>query len=143
MIGVGTAFIAAGFSNIMVYIQTLFGLFNAPVFATFIVAMFWKRCSPWAGISGLVAGFLGALSFRYLISPQIMYFHAGQTADGAVNAQMVNFYAAMAAFVADLIVTVVVTLLTKPKPVSGLGGLVYGVPDPNAPDPSTVKKVPL
>ena len=43
LIGIGTAFIAAGFSNIMNYIQSLFSFFNAPVFATFLFAMFWKR----------------------------------------------------------------------------------------------------
>lgn len=138
--GVGTAFIASGFSNIMIYIQLLFGFFNAPVFATFIVAMFWKRCTPWAGISGLAAGTAGAAIFHFFVAPQMTYFN---TPDGTPNAQMVNFYAAMAAFVADVVVTVVVSLVTQPKPVAQLAGLVWGVPDPNAPDPSTVKKVPL
>ena len=27
----------------MNYLQTLFGFFNAPLFATFILGMFWKR----------------------------------------------------------------------------------------------------
>ena len=57
-----------------------------------------------------------------------------------VNAQMVNFYGAIVAFVADLVVTVLVSLVTKPKPVSELAGLVWGVPDPNAPDPASVPK---
>ena len=43
LISVATAFIAKGYSNIMNYIQTLFSIFNAPLFATFIIAMFWKR----------------------------------------------------------------------------------------------------
>ena len=46
VIGIGTAFIAAGFSNIMNYIQALFALFNAPLFATFIIGMFWRRMTP-------------------------------------------------------------------------------------------------
>ena len=74
VIGIGTAFIAAGFSNIMNYIQSLFSFFNAPVFATFIFAMFWKRTTPWAGFFGLVAGFLAAVAFQYLIGP-IPYFY--------------------------------------------------------------------
>ena len=53
LIGIGTAFIAAGYNNIMNYIQLLFSLFNAPLFATFIIAMFWKRTTPWAGVCGL------------------------------------------------------------------------------------------
>jgi SSS family solute:Na+ symporter len=55
---------------------------------------------------------------------------------------MLNFYGAIAAFVADLVVTVLVSLVTKPKPVSELAGLVWGVHDPNAPDPASVPKPP-
>ena len=56
LISVLTAFIAKGYSNIMNYIQTLFSIFNAPLFATFIIAMFWKRATPWAGFWSLVVG---------------------------------------------------------------------------------------
>ncbi|HEX5940513.1 MAG TPA: sodium:solute symporter family protein [Dehalococcoidia bacterium] len=135
LIGIGTAFIAAGFSNIMVYIQSLFSFFNAPVFATFLFAMFWRRTTPWAGFSGLVAGFLGALSFQYLIGPNIAYFYPGGDTSGEINAQMLNFYGAIVAFVTDAVVTIAVTLFTKPKPLEQLAGLVWGVPDPDAGDP--------
>jgi len=53
---------------------------------------------------------------------------------------LVNFYAAMVAFLVDAVVTVIVTYLGKPKPVEELAGLVWGIPDPSAPDPSTVPK---
>jgi SSS family solute:Na+ symporter len=53
---------------------------------------------------------------------------------------MVNFYGAIAAFVADAVVTVLVTLVTPPKPVEELRGLVWGVPDPDAPDPALAAK---
>src|SRR5436305_311824 len=56
LISVFTAFIAKGYSNIMNYIQTLFSIFNAPLFATFIIAMFWRRATPWGGFWSLVAG---------------------------------------------------------------------------------------
>jgi len=135
VIGIGTAFIAAGYSNIMNYIQALFSYFNAPLFATFIIAMFWKRTTPWAGFWGLIAGTAGAFIFGNFIGPNLAYFHAGQTMAGEVNLQMVNFYGAITAFVADAVVTVVVTLFTKPKPLSELRGLVWGVPDPDAGDP--------
>jgi SSS family solute:Na+ symporter len=135
LIGVGTAFIAAGYSNIMVYIQTLFSFFNAPLFATFIIAMFWKRCSPWSGFWGLLAGTAGAAIFQVFVGPNLAYFHAGQVMSGEKNAQMVNFYGAIAAFVCDAVVTVIVTLITPPKPVAELAGLVWGVPDPDAGDP--------
>ncbi|HEX3309239.1 MAG TPA: sodium:solute symporter family protein [Streptosporangiaceae bacterium] len=142
LIGIGTAFIASGYSNIMNYIQLLFSFFNAPLFATFILAMFWKRTTPWAGIAGLAAGTLGA-AVMHLVGYHIGYFYPHHVYDpthATINAQMLNFYGAIAAFVADLVVTVLVSLATKPKPVSELGGLVWGVPDPNAPDPASVPK---
>ena len=54
MIAIFTAALASNFSNIMDYLQTLFGFFNAPLFATFILGMFWKRMTPTAGWIGLV-----------------------------------------------------------------------------------------
>ena len=133
--GIGTAFIAAQYSNIQNYIQTLFGFFNAPLFATFIIAMFWKRTTPAAGFWGLVAGTAGAAVYQYLIGPNWSYMYAGGDRNGEINAQMVNFYAAMMAFAADAVVTVAVTLVTTSKPVHELAGLVWGVPDPAAGDP--------
>ena len=56
VIGIGTALIASGYNNIMDYIQLLFSFFNAPLFATFIIGMYWKRMTPWAGLYGLIAG---------------------------------------------------------------------------------------
>jgi solute:Na+ symporter, SSS family len=141
VIAIGTAFIASGYNNIMNYIQLLFSYFNAPLFATFIIAMFWKRASPWAGVCGLAAGTLGA-AVMHFASFHIGYFYLdGVTTDHTkINAQMANFYGAIVAFVADAIVTVAVSLVTKPKPVEELAGLVWGVHDPNAPDPASVPK---
>jgi SSS family solute:Na+ symporter len=142
VIGIFTAFIASGYSNIMNYIQLLFSYFNAPLFATFIIAMFWKRTSPWSGVAGLAAGTLGA-AVMHFAGYHIAYFYKGGVFDpshATINAQMLNFYGAITAFVADVVVTVAVTLVTKPKPVSELAGLVWGVHDPNAPDPDTVPK---
>jgi SSS family solute:Na+ symporter len=144
LIGIGTAFIASGYSNIMNYIQLLFSFFNAPLFATFIVAMFWKRTTPWAGISGLAAGAIGA-TVAHFVGYDIAYFYPHQVLDpthATINAQMLNFYGAITAFVADLVVTVGVSMVTKPKPLSELGGLVWGVHDPDAPDPASVPKPP-
>jgi SSS family solute:Na+ symporter len=144
LIGILTAFIAAGYSNIMNYIQLLFSYFNAPLFATFIIAMFWKRVSPWAGILGLAAGTIAAGVFHE-VAFNLPYFYPGGHLDpthATINAQMQNFYGAIAAFVADAVVTVIVTYLGKPKPLKELAGLVWGVPDPNAPDPSKAPKPP-
>jgi len=144
LIGIGTAFIASGYNNIMNYIQLLFSFFNAPLFATFIIAMFWKRVSPMSGISGLVAGTIAAAVVHF-VGFNVAYFYPGGHIDPAhatINAQMQNFYGAIAAFVVDAVVTVVVTYLGQPKPLSELGGLVWGVDDPNAPDPSKAPKLP-
>lgn len=142
LIGILTAFIASGYGNIMEYIQMLFSFFNAPLFATFIIAMFWKRVSPMSGIAGLAAGTAGAAVFHFWAF-NLSYFYPGGVIDPAhatINAQMVNFYAAIVAFLVDAVVTVIVTYMGKPKPVEELAGLVWGIPDPSAPDPSTVPR---
>ncbi len=144
LIGIGTAFIASGYSNIMNYIQLLFSYFNAPLFATFIIAMFWKRVSPMSGILGLAAGTLAAAAMHYG-GYYISYFYPGGHIDPAhatINAQMQNFYGAIAAFVVDAIVTVIVTLFGKPKPLSELAGLVWGCPNPVAVDAGMTRKSP-
>ncbi|MGW5386901.1 sodium:solute symporter family protein [Nocardia sp. NPDC003963] len=110
-----TAFIAGGFSNIMDYLQTLFSFFNAPLFATFILGMFWKRMTPTAGWTGLVSGTAVA----------IVIFVLNQTEVISLSGQGVSFVAAGAAFVVDILVSVAVTLVTAPKPASELVGLVY------------------
>ena len=66
VIAIFTAGLASNFSNIMDYLQTLFGFFNAPLFATFILGMFWKRMTPTAGWVGLVAGTLSAVAVGIL-----------------------------------------------------------------------------
>jgi SSS family solute:Na+ symporter len=143
LIGILTAFIASGYSNIMNYIQLLFSYFNAPLFATFIIAMFWKRTSPKSGICGLAAGTLGA-GVMHFAAYHIAYFYPGGHFDpthGTINAQMANFYGAIVAFVADAVVTVGVSLVTAPKPASELAGLVWGTRDPSAPDPALAPRL--
>ena len=118
IIAIFTALIAGNFSNIMDYIQTLFGFFNAPLFATFILGMFWKRMTPTAGWVGLVAGTLAAITVWVLGNPNL----AGVF---QLPGQGLAFVAASTAFVVDVIVSVIVSSFTEPKPVSELRGLVY------------------
>ena len=66
VIAIGTAAIASNYSNLMDYLQTLFGFFNAPLFATFILGMFWKRMTATAGWAGLVSGTLAAVLVAFL-----------------------------------------------------------------------------
>ena len=67
-ISILTAFIAKGYDNIMNYVQLLFSYFNAPLFATFIIGMFWKRATPWGGFAGIVSGTFGAFMTHQLYS---------------------------------------------------------------------------
>jgi solute:Na+ symporter, SSS family len=123
LISVATAFIAKGYSNIMNYVQLLFSYFNAPLFATFIIAMFWRRTTPWAGFWGLIAGFLGAF-----VTHEIYSF--GWIDLGSELAA--SFWGAVIAFIADAVVTVAVSLVTQPKPEDELRGLVWGLPRKDA-----------
>ncbi|CCI83642.1 sodium:solute symporter family protein [Corynebacterium otitidis] len=117
-IAVGTALIAAEFGNIMDYLQTLFGFFNAPLFATFLLGMFWRRMSPTAGWTGLVSGTLAAIVF--------WLFTVGENPTIELPGQGAAFIAAGVAFAVDIVVSVVVTQFTAPKPERELVGFVYG-----------------
>ena len=126
LISVGTAFIAKGYSNIMNYIQTLFSIFNAPLFATFIIAMFWRRATAWGGFWSLVAGTAAAYAVNRMDAYDFIF-----SFDSALSA---SFWQAIIAFLACAVVLVVVSLFTQPKPTEDLRGLVWGLdrePDPD------------
>ena len=115
VLAIFTAVIASGYENLMDYLQTLFGFFNAPLFATFILGMFWKRMTATAGWTGLVAGTLSAVAV-FILSKV-----------GVINlpGQGMPFLAAAAAFVVDIAVSVAVSLVTTAKPREELVGFVY------------------
>ncbi|MGR7023468.1 sodium:solute symporter family protein [Geodermatophilus sp. URMC 62] len=119
---IGTAIIASGYTNLMDYLQTLFGFFNAPLFATFILGMFWKRMTPTAGWMGLVSGTLAAVLVAFLSEDA---FGTASLGVLPIGGQGASFVAASAAFVVDIVVSVVVSSVTAPKPVAQLAGLVY------------------
>jgi SSS family solute:Na+ symporter len=122
VIAIFTAGLASNFSNIMNYLQTLFGFFNAPLFATFILGMFWKRMTSTAGWTGLVSGTLSAVVVAFLSQDAF-----GSWSTGALNlsGQGASFVAAGTAFVVDVVVSVIVSMVTRPKPAEELVGLVY------------------
>jgi SSS family solute:Na+ symporter len=123
VVAIGTALIASTYSNLMNYLQALFSIFNAPLFATFIIGMFWKRMTPTAALWGLIAGTVAAL-FTYIGYKFGHFLHFGSDLDE-------SFWGAGAAFVVDAIVTVIVTLVTRPKPRDELNGLVWGMASTN------------
>ena len=122
VIAVFTAGLAQNFSNIMAYLQTLFGFFNAPLFATFIVGMFWRRMTPAAGWIGLVAGTVSAVAVAFLSEDA---FGSWSTGTIPIGGQGAAFLAASVAFTVDVVLSVAVSMVTKPKPVEQLVGLVY------------------
>jgi solute:Na+ symporter, SSS family len=122
VIAIFTAIIASGYSNLMDYLQTLFGFFNAPLFATFILGMFWKRMTATAGWTGLVSGTVAAVAVAFLSEDA---FGSASVGVIGLSGQGASFVAAGAAFVVDILVSVAVTMVTAPKPVSELVGLVY------------------
>ena len=124
LVAIGTAFFASNYSNIMDYLQTLFGFFNAPLFATFILGMFWKRMTPTAGWTGLVSGTLAAILVGVLSQDALGPMSIGAT---GLKGQGASFTAAGAAFVVDIIVSVLVSAVTRPKPDSELRGLVHSL----------------
>src|SRR3954447_4776888 len=102
IIAIGTALFARNYQNIMTYLQTLFGFFNAPLFATFILGMFWKKMTPTAGWAGLVSGTAAAVLVGILSKDAL-----GPMSVGAVGltGQGASFVAAGAAFFADLLIS--------------------------------------
>ncbi|MEV1331947.1 Na+/galactose cotransporter [Micromonospora costi] len=118
VIGIGTAFIAAGFSNIMNYIQALFSVFNAPLFGTFIIGMFWKRMSALAGFWSLLSGTVVAVGTYLLYKGGVIHFNSDLEE---------SFWGAGLAFATVAVVAAILTPLTAPERDEDLRGLVYGM----------------
>jgi solute:Na+ symporter, SSS family len=120
LISIGTAYIVMAFESIMDYVQLLHGLFLAPLFGTFLLGMFWRRTTPWAGFAGLVSGTLGGLGLWVLELAGILQY--GSPMAG-------NFWRAWWAWVICVVVTVAVSLLTSrsQKTDEELEGLVWGL----------------
>jgi len=116
IISIFTAYIVMGFPSMMDYMQTLFGFFNAPLFAVFLLGMFWKKASPWGGFWGLLSGIATAAILYYCLP-----------ADHYASAAAGNFWRAWWAFFAAVVVETGVSFVTKPKKESELVGLVYGM----------------
>ncbi|MBC8091288.1 MAG: Na+/galactose cotransporter, partial [Pseudonocardia sp.] len=117
LLAIGTAFLAGSYDNIMDYIQSLFSFFNAPLFAIFILGLFWKRMTGPAGWTGLVAGTVSAVTVDLLVRTEVL----------ALSSQAGSFVGASAAFVVGIAVGVGVSLVTTPKPDAELVGLVWSL----------------
>ena len=132
LVSIGAAFMASKFNNIMDMLQLVFGFVNAPLFATFLLGMFWKRSTGHGAFFGLVGGTLAAMVFHGLscavgvapgvkggwITPHFLFrSEMGQ-----------NFYMAIVAWSSCFLLTVGISLLTaRTKSDAELNGLVYSL----------------
>ena len=124
-ISIGTAYLVMDFKSIMDYVQALFSFFIAPLFATVIIGMLWKRASPAGGFWGLLAGTASSVAMWAWVKmdPSALRYIA-LSPDAKDMAE--NMYRALWSCIICALVTIVVSLLTKPKPEAELKGLVYG-----------------
>ncbi len=128
LLSIGTAYLATNFNNIMDFLQLVFGFVNAPLFATFLLGMFWKRTTGHGAFWGLLSGTVFAtLTYGCTVAEhnggwfgKVYEFPSGMAQ---------SFWVSIVAWTACLVVTLVVSLLTKPKPVEELRNLVYGFTD--------------
>jgi solute:Na+ symporter, SSS family len=129
---IAAAYIASKFGNIMDFLQTIFSMINAPLFAVIFLGMFWKRTTGHAAFTGLLLGFLVALLHHGLTIP------AGATTlvkggwIATVHTYPVemaqNFWTAIIAFTVSTVVTVGLTLMTRQQKTDAeLNGLVYSL----------------
>ena len=125
-VSIGTAYLVMNFSSIIVYAQVIFVFFIVPMFGTVIFGMLWKRTTPAAGFWGLLAGILTsfALWAWVKVDPSALR-HVAFSEHAKDMAE--NVYRAMWSLIVNVVVTVAVSLFTKPKPEHELKGLVYGL----------------
>lgn len=125
VLAIGTAVLASSFSNLMDYIQALASFVNAPLFAIFILGLFWKRMTPTSGWTALLSGTVAAVLVDVLVRTGVI----------GISNQAGSFVGASLAFVVCLIVGYAVSMFTEPKPDEELTGLVWSLtPRPKSAD---------
>ncbi len=131
LVSIGTAYLVMHASGIMDYVQALFSFFIAPLLGTILAGMFWKRATSAGGFWGLLAGTATSISlFVWVKLDPAALSYVAFSSDAKDMAE--NMYRALWSFTTCAVVTVVVSMLTKPRPVEELAGLVYGqtpIPD--------------
>jgi len=123
---IGTAYLVMHFDSIMDYVQALFSFFIAPLFGTVLLGMLWKRATPAGGFWGLLAGTLSSISMWawVWIDPAALKYIA---LSAHAKDMAVDMYRALWSWIVCVIVTVAVSLITRPKEDKELEGLVYGL----------------
>jgi SSS family solute:Na+ symporter len=124
-VSIGAAYLVMHAHGIMDYVQALFSIFIAPLLAVILFGMFWKRATAPAGFIGLLTGIVFSASlFMWVKLNPAALASVALSPDAKPMAE--NVFRALWAFLFTFVVVVVVSLLTKPRPVAELDGLVYG-----------------
>jgi solute:Na+ symporter, SSS family len=126
LVSIGTAYLVMNAASIMDYVQALFSFFIAPLFGTVILGMLWKRATHWGGFLGLLAGTMSSIGmFIWVQSDAGALRYIAMSPNAKPMAE--NLYRALWSWIICVLVTIVVSLVTKPVPTEQLSGLVYGV----------------
>jgi SSS family solute:Na+ symporter len=122
---IGAAYLVMQFASIMDYVQALFGFFIIPLFGTVILGMLWRRASPAGGFWGLFCGTVSSVLLWLLVKlhPRALAILAFSS---AAKPMAENLYRFIWSWLVCVLVTILVSLVTTPKPASELHGLVYG-----------------
>ena len=129
-VSVAAAYFAARFNNIMDLLQLVFAFVNAPLFATFLLGMFWRRATGHGAFFGLVSGILAAACHHGLTQPHGAVTLAkggwlGHVFHTYPSEMAQNFWTAIFAWTTCFVVTTLVSLVThQQKSDSELKGLV-------------------
>jgi SSS family solute:Na+ symporter len=125
-LSIATAYLAQYYNSINDLLQLVFSFVNAPLFGTFLLGMFWKRTSGHGAFCGLLSGTVAAA-----------ITHGCTLAEGKggwittlyefPSSMAQNFWIAIMAWTTCFVVTILVSLVTRPRPEKELHGLVYGL----------------
>jgi SSS family solute:Na+ symporter len=125
-LAIGTAYLASSYNSIMDLLQLVFGFVNAPLFATFLLGMFWRRATPNGAFFGLLSG-TGAAALTWLLTVAEGKGGVLSVVHTFPSTMAQNFWIAIFAWSACFLTTILVSLVTHPRAESELKGLVYGL----------------
>jgi SSS family solute:Na+ symporter len=130
-LSVVAAYAATRFNNIMDFLQLVFAFVNAPLFATFLLGMFWKRTTGHGAFAGLLSGTLAAAVHQGLTLPigAVAGIKGGWLANLHIypSEMAQNFWTAIWAWSVCMVITTLVSLVTRPRKEEELVGLVYSL----------------
>lgn len=129
LLSIATAYLAQQYNNIMDLLQLVFGFVNAPLFATFLLGMFWRRTTGHGAFVGLISGTAAAALTHGLTLAEGKGGWLGTVLAQYPSTMAQNFWIAIWAWTTCFVLTIAVSLVTRPKPEADLRQLVYGLTD--------------